>query len=85
MMREVANIQHHMRPIIPEVYGRFLLESSDLEEREYADPDHGSEKNGPSFLESLGARLPRVWLRPPVVEAALRLRLRPRLHLRPVL
>jgi hypothetical protein len=39
MMREVANIQQHMRPIILEVYGRFLVESSDIEEREYADPE----------------------------------------------
>jgi hypothetical protein len=39
MMREVANIQRHMHPIILEVYGRFLVESSDIEEREYADPD----------------------------------------------
>lgn len=38
MMREVVNIQGHMRPIIKEVYGRFLVESSDIEEREYADP-----------------------------------------------
>ena len=38
MMREVVNIQGHMRPIIQEVYGRFLVESSDIEEREYADP-----------------------------------------------
>jgi hypothetical protein len=38
MMREVVNIQRHMRPIIIEVYGRFLVESSDIEEREYADP-----------------------------------------------
>jgi hypothetical protein len=39
MMREVANIQQHMRPIILEVYGRFLRGSSDVEEREYAAPD----------------------------------------------
>jgi len=38
MMREVINIQRHMHPIIQEVYGRFLVESSDIEEREYADP-----------------------------------------------
>jgi hypothetical protein len=38
MMREVVNIQRHMRPIILEVYGKFLVESSDIEEREYADP-----------------------------------------------
>jgi len=39
MMREVDNIQRHMRPIILEVYGRFLLDSSDLDEREYAVPE----------------------------------------------
>ncbi len=37
MMREVANIQQHMRTIILDVYKRFLLESSDIDEREYAD------------------------------------------------
>lgn len=45
MMREVANIQRHMRPIILEVYDRFLLESSDVEEREYAEPDQEIEMN----------------------------------------
>ena|SRR3989442_185520 len=39
MMREVVNIQQHMRPIILEVYGRFLMESSNIDEREYADPN----------------------------------------------
>jgi hypothetical protein len=38
MMREVANIQRHMNPIILEVYGRFLVDSSNIEEREYSDP-----------------------------------------------
>lgn len=38
MMEEVANIQAHMRPIISEVYGHFLNESADVEEREYSDP-----------------------------------------------
>ena len=38
MMHEVENIQRHMRPIISEVYGRFLVDSSNLDEREYA-PD----------------------------------------------
>jgi hypothetical protein len=37
MMREVAKIQRHMHPVILEVYGRFLAESSDVETREYAD------------------------------------------------
>jgi hypothetical protein len=45
MMREVANIHQHMRPIIMEVYGRFLVESCDTEEREYADPDQEVEVN----------------------------------------
>ena len=45
MMTEVANIQQHMHPIILEVYGRFLVESSDIEEREYADPDQEIEVN----------------------------------------
>lgn len=38
MMEEVANIQVHMHPIISEVYGHFLVESADVEEREYSDP-----------------------------------------------
>ena len=38
MIREVTNIEQHMRPIIQEVYHRFLVESSDIDEREYADP-----------------------------------------------
>jgi hypothetical protein len=45
MMREVVNIQQHMRPVILEVYGRFLVESSDIEEREYANPDQEIEVN----------------------------------------
>jgi predicted nuclease with RNAse H fold len=39
MMREVANIQRHMGPIIKEIYASFLAESADPEEREYADPN----------------------------------------------
>ena len=38
MMKEVVNIQMHMRPIISEVYGRFLCESADVEVREYSEP-----------------------------------------------
>lgn len=38
MMREVSNIEQHMRPIILEVYSRFLGESSDVDDREYAAP-----------------------------------------------
>ena len=45
MMREVENIQRHMRPIIIEVYARFLLDSSDTEEREYAIPEQEVEAN----------------------------------------
>lgn len=39
MMREVTNIKQHMSPIIQEVYHRFLVESSEIDEREYADPN----------------------------------------------
>jgi hypothetical protein len=39
IMREVSNIQRHMRPIIQEVYGRFLIDSSDVESREYDVPE----------------------------------------------
>jgi hypothetical protein len=45
MMREVVNIQRHMHPIIREIYGRFLIESSDIEEREYADPKEQIDAN----------------------------------------
>jgi hypothetical protein len=45
MMAEVANIQRHMRPIISDVYRDFLLSSSDLETREYSDPDEEIEVN----------------------------------------
>ena len=45
MMREVANIQQHMRPIILEVYHRFLVESSNIEEREYVEPEQEIEIN----------------------------------------
>ena len=37
MMTEVRNIEAHMQPVIFELYGRFLLDSADPEEREYAD------------------------------------------------
>lgn len=39
MMLEVANIQQHMRPIILEVYGRFLVGSANIDEREYSVPE----------------------------------------------
>ena len=38
MMKEVRNIEEHMRPVILELYQRFLRESADPEERQYADP-----------------------------------------------
>ena len=38
MMREVRNIETHMKPVILELYQRFLRDSSDPEERQYADP-----------------------------------------------
>jgi hypothetical protein len=39
MMREVANIQDHMKPVISDVYTEFLTTSSDLETRAYSEPD----------------------------------------------
>ncbi|MDM7981542.1 MAG: hypothetical protein QUV71_14500 [Rhizobium sp.] len=38
MMREVRNIETHMEPVILELYRRFLISSSDVEERQYTDP-----------------------------------------------
>jgi len=38
MMKEVLNIQKHMRSIILDLYGNFLRDSADLEEREYSTP-----------------------------------------------
>ncbi|MCZ4267450.1 hypothetical protein O4H48_06035 [Rhodobacteraceae bacterium G21628-S1] len=38
MMTEVRNIEAHMRPVILELYQRFLLDSANPEEREYANP-----------------------------------------------
>ena len=37
MLKEVSNIQIHMKPIILDVYKCFLENSADLDEREYAD------------------------------------------------
>lgn len=37
MMIEVSNIQQHMKVAICELYSQFLLESSDVEQREYLD------------------------------------------------
>lgn len=45
MMQEVANIQQHMHPIILEAYGRFLVDSADIDEREYALPEQEIEAN----------------------------------------
>jgi hypothetical protein len=45
MMQEVANIHQHMRPIILEVYGHFLVGSADIEEREYSIPEQEIEAN----------------------------------------
>lgn len=39
MMREVRKIQQHMKPVVIDIYERFLEESCDIELREYAD-DH---------------------------------------------
>jgi hypothetical protein len=39
MMKEVTNIQEHMRPVISDVYTEFLKTSSDLETRAYSEPD----------------------------------------------
>jgi hypothetical protein len=39
MMLEVVNIQNHMEPIILEAYGRFLVDSSDVDKREYANSE----------------------------------------------
>ncbi len=38
MMKEVRNIEDHMRPIILELYQRFLSDSADPETRQYAEP-----------------------------------------------
>jgi len=38
MMKEVRNIEAHMEPIIGELYQRFLRNSFDPDERQYADP-----------------------------------------------
>jgi hypothetical protein len=39
MMREVRNIETHMEPIVIELYRRFLIESSNPEDWQYATPD----------------------------------------------
>jgi hypothetical protein len=45
MMREVRNIEDHMRPVIVETYRRFLIDSADQEELEYATLDEEIEVN----------------------------------------
>jgi hypothetical protein len=45
MMREVRNIEDHMRLVIVELYKRFLTESADQEELEYATLDQEIEVN----------------------------------------
>jgi hypothetical protein len=45
MMKEVRNIEAHMKPVIEEVYRKFLLESAAQEELEYATLDEEIEVN----------------------------------------
>jgi hypothetical protein len=45
MMHEVRNIEDHMRPVIIDVYKRFLVDSADQEELEYATLDQEIEVN----------------------------------------
>ena len=45
MCRGVNKIQQHMHKIIFEVYDRFLLDSSDVEKREYSEPEQEIEVN----------------------------------------
>jgi hypothetical protein len=45
MMREVRNIEVHMRPVIVDVYKRFLLDCADAEELEYATYEQELEVN----------------------------------------
>lgn len=45
MMKEVHNIEAHMKPVIEEVYRKFLLESAAQEELEYATLDEEIEVN----------------------------------------
>ena len=43
IMQEVTNIQKHMQQIILDVYRRFLEGSSNIDEREYSDPEQETE------------------------------------------
>jgi hypothetical protein len=45
MMREVRNIEVHMRTVILEIYKRFLVDSADQEELQYATLDQEIEVN----------------------------------------
>lgn len=45
MMKEVRNIEAHMKPVIEEVYRKFLLESAAQEELEYSTLDEEIEVN----------------------------------------
>jgi hypothetical protein len=45
MMREVRNIENHMRGVIVEIYKRFLVDSADQEELEYGTLDQEIEVN----------------------------------------
>ena len=45
MLCEVAKIQEHMRPILADIYERFLLDSADVDAREYSDPAQEVEVN----------------------------------------
>ncbi len=45
MMREVIKIEDHMRPVIIEFYRRFLVDSADQEELEYATLEQEIEVN----------------------------------------
>jgi hypothetical protein len=45
MLCEVGKIQEHMRPVLMDVYARFLVDSSDEETREYATSDQEVEVN----------------------------------------
>jgi hypothetical protein len=45
MMREVANIQNHMKTIVLDAYGQFLQESADIDARQYSLPEQEIEVN----------------------------------------
>jgi hypothetical protein len=45
MMREVRNIENHMQPVISEMYSRFLLDSAEQDELQYATLEQEIEVN----------------------------------------